>query len=107
MIPIMLDSQSPSRVRASPGVASAFTLIELLVVISIIAVLIAMLIPALGMVRESARSTACKNNMRELGMAFAAYVGENESVWPSGSWNDLIESYLTMDDSSSATTPAI
>ena len=60
----------------------AFTLIELLVVISIIAVLAAMLLPAIGMVRESARAGVCRNNQRQIVLALNAYSGEQDGLYP-------------------------
>lgn len=86
-----------------------FTLVELLVVISIVAVLIALLLPALGQARQSARTLVCQNQLRQLGVGMHTYSVDNEnsipksilgpssSVWTSAgtySWDLQLRDYL-------------
>ena len=59
-----------------------FTLVELLVVIAIIAILASLLLPALGNAKESARSVACINSLRQLGMASSLYAVDNDDNYP-------------------------
>lgn len=92
----------------------AFTLIELLVVISIIALLVAILLPALSAAREAGKSAACLSNLRQISIALAAYATENRDLlppsyggfsgtYPSGwvatqkKFNEALEPYVTAD----------
>jgi prepilin-type processing-associated H-X9-DG protein/prepilin-type N-terminal cleavage/methylation domain-containing protein len=60
----------------------AFTLVELLVVIAVIAILAALIMPALARAKEKGRHTICLNNLKQIGTAFLLYVDEREDTFP-------------------------
>jgi prepilin-type N-terminal cleavage/methylation domain-containing protein/prepilin-type processing-associated H-X9-DG protein len=68
--------------RTNRWVGSRFTLIELLVVIAIIAILAAMLLPALGRVKSTATDTNCKSNLKNFSACFAQYYGNFNDYFP-------------------------
>jgi len=69
-------------VTTRPAHARAFTLIELLVVIAVIALLIGLLLPALGQARLTARATACLGRLQQIGAASMSYLSTNREALP-------------------------
>ena len=80
MVSPKTTGRASKKIRAS-GVR-AFTLLELLVVIAVIAIMAALLLPALSRTQEQARGTACRSNMKQLALAFLMYSEDNDDTFP-------------------------
>jgi prepilin-type N-terminal cleavage/methylation domain-containing protein len=78
--------------RFSRKFAAAFTLVELMVVISIIAMLLGVLLPALSAVRRTAYRTMCKENLHGCAVAFRMYLDDNKTVMPAAMFMPSIPS---------------
>jgi prepilin-type N-terminal cleavage/methylation domain-containing protein/prepilin-type processing-associated H-X9-DG protein len=83
-----LPAARPLRIRPIPAAfrlpPSAFTLVELLVVTAIVALLLAVLLPAVQAARESSRRMKCQSNLHQLGVASQAYHGVHQAFPPGG-----------------------
>lgn len=77
--PVHLWAAAPRLERATPG---AFTLVELLVVIAVIALLAALLLPALSRAKESARASQCLSQMHQISLAIRLYADGNNDEFP-------------------------
>jgi prepilin-type N-terminal cleavage/methylation domain-containing protein/prepilin-type processing-associated H-X9-DG protein len=75
------------RTRRQSHLSRGFTLIELLVVIAIIAILAAMLLPALAKAREKARAISCTSNLKQLALGTIMYADDNREYYPPNSAN--------------------
>jgi len=108
-----LDKDKPMSTQKAPPRSStgraqrqriAFTLIELLVVIIIIAILAALLLPALAAAKEKANRAKCVSNMKQIGLGFAFFAGDNTEHYPAAAcdgadntqytWDTAINPYL-------------
>src|SRR5690349_478605 len=70
----------------APPARRAFTLVELLVVVGLIAVLIALLLPAVSSAREQARRARCLSNLHQIANGLVAYASNNEGLFPAPAW---------------------
>lgn len=78
------------------GRKKGFTLVELLVVISIIALLMSVLMPALSRAREQARAMKCASSLKQMGLGWQMYADENDGYFPVGLTWDAADPYAHM-----------
>jgi prepilin-type N-terminal cleavage/methylation domain-containing protein/prepilin-type processing-associated H-X9-DG protein len=97
--------------QSNPGRKVGFTLIELLVVIAIIAILAALLLPALAKAKDQAKTTQCLSNMKQLQLCYIMYVGDNNDRLPpnesEGTSDTTTNSWVSGDAQTDTTTSNI
>lgn len=81
-----MSRTSGSQLGTRQRPAGAFTLVELLVVIGIIAILVAILLPALNRAHQQANLLTCQTHLRQIGQAIVLYTGDYKGVLPYGYW---------------------
>ncbi len=79
---IRFYGQMGGSITSSRELRAGFTLIELLVVIAVIALLMAILLPALSRAREQAKGTRCLSNLKQIGVAMHAYAADYDYLLP-------------------------
>ena len=90
--------------NASSHPRNAFTLVELLVVVAIVALLAAILLPVFNKARDSAKTSSCQNNLRQIGIAMELYASDYRGIYPSSyaaskncTWSDGAAQYAKSD----------
>lgn len=95
----MQTTTSPTTTANDGGSRRAFTLMELLIVVTIVSILLSLLLPVIGLVRDTARQAGCASQLRQLGLAMIGYARDNRGRFttvltrPAGAmitWDDLL-----------------
>ncbi len=97
----------PAPFRRARPLWRGLTLVELLTVIAIVGILTAILVPVVGRVRDNARDTRCKSNLRQLGVAQALFAADNKQRFATGAlpvaeggnnrlWQDSLRPYVSL-----------